>query len=164
LDWRYPDRRFDRQVPDEPGILICPACHAVSVEKRWFVDEAKYAELQNRSDVRHTLCPGCWRIARRIYEGDVLLRSPLLVEHKADVLNLIYNEEERARADNPLSRLAYIDDRGDEISILTTTEFLAERIGKAFQKAYDGELSIQHLPRERFCRVRWIREEGSRKG
>jgi hypothetical protein len=50
-----------------------------------------------------------------------------------------------------------MEDRGDELYILTTTQFLAKRIGKELQKAYRGLLKVSDLPRERFTRVRWER-------
>jgi hypothetical protein len=92
-----------------------------------------------------------------MYDGEVMLCSPLLVPNKAQALQLIRNEEDRARELDPLSRLADVDDRGDHIAVLTTTVALAERIGKAFHRSFKGSLRLEYLPDEQFVRVRWKR-------
>lgn len=150
--------RGNDDVGDWVHLLICPACHALLRDKTWFVDEAVYRLWDGHPEARPALCPGCMRVARHLFEGEVILRSPLLVLGKAAALDLIYNEEERARCDNPISRLTTVEDRGDEITVLTTTSILAERIGRAFKKQYAGSLEVQHLPWEKFCRVRWQRD------
>jgi len=92
-----------------------------------------------------------------MYDGDVLLRSSLLAANKVQALHLIHHEADRARRLNPLCRLASLEDRGEEIAILTTCVALAERIGKSFQQSFKGKLVLQHLPDEQFVRVRWCR-------
>ncbi len=159
-DWLFPKTKdtHANPVPDVPGALICPRCHAISLEKRWFLDEPQYEVLKRSPTTRAVICPGCEAVEREMYDGEVVLRSPLLTANKEAALHLIRNEEARVRQDNPLARLASVQDRGDEIYVLTITPFLAQRIGKEFEKAYGGELEIQNLPQERFTRVRWTRE------
>lgn len=154
---RYPDRAFDGvEVP--PGPALCTRCHAFLETDHWRYDERHYRELQERGGAQTTLCPGCTRVERRLYEGELVLRhSGWQRIEKGEVLNLIHNTEARVRAANPTARIALLEDRGDELYILTTTRFLAERIGKALYRAYKGELEIMPLPRERFTRVRWER-------
>ena len=156
VDWLTPERSAEPGY-DQPGTLICPRCHAISLQKRWFVDESLYQRLRTLPCVRLLVCPGCRRVERQIYEGDVTLRSPLLLANKEQALHLIYHEEDKARQVNPFSRLAAVEDRGSEIAILTTTISRAERIGKAFHRSFKGALSLQYLPGERFVRVRWKR-------
>ncbi len=156
-DWRYPEKRYE-VGKDHPGILICPRCHAISEEKRWFVDEKKYRKLQHRPGVEESLCPGCKRIDEKLYGGEVTLKSPLLVNHKDEALSLIQHTADEARSENPIARVASIEVRDGEIYILTTTRFLAQRIGKEFLKAFHGNLDIDNLPYEKFSRVRWLRE------
>lgn len=153
-----PRGRRDDEVKGLIHAFICPACHAILRDNVWYVDEQEYRQLESEPGVRLALCPGCLKVARGVYEGEVILQSRLLVPSKSAALDLISNEEERARCSNPLSRLTALEDYGDEIKILTTTPILAERIGKAFRKIYEGNLEIQHFPWQRFCRVRWYRE------
>ena len=156
-DWLFPRRNYEKGL-DRPGLLICARCHASADEKRWYYDEHRYEQLKLRSDARFVLCPGCQRIERQIYGGVVQLRSPLLLTLKNQALHLIYHTEEKARASNPIARLASVEERGRNIRVVTTTRFLAARIGKEFEKAFGGDLQIQNLPREKFARVYWSRE------
>ena len=156
-DWRFPHKKYEKGK-DHPGVIVCPRCHAISEQKRWYVDEQRYAQLVKMSGVEEVVCPGCRRIEAHVYEGEVLLKSPLLVGRKNEALSLIQNTAEEARLENPISRVASVDVRDGEIYVLTTTRWLAERIGKEFAKAYGGELKIDRPPREKFARVRWVRD------
>lgn len=152
--WLFPDKRF---VPagamESPA--VCDRCHASLRTDHWVYDERRYAETVAQPDVHVTLCPGCLRVERRLYEGEVTVRHRWNVFNKDMVLHLIHNEEARLRAANPAARIALIEDRGDALYILTTTQFLAERIGKALQASCHGALRLSRLPRERFTRVWW---------
>ncbi|GIW04161.1 MAG: hypothetical protein KatS3mg059_0781 [Thermomicrobiales bacterium] len=155
-DWRW--WRSKLQDPEDvPGILICPRCHAISDHKRWFYDERRYQELKWDKTVRVVCCPGCTEFDRSLHGGEVRLRSPLLRENKRQVLQLIRDVERRAMLENPLARLAAIHDHGEEVVVLTTTPFLARRIGTEFKEAFDGQLQVDKLPHEDFVRVYWER-------
>lgn len=151
-------QRPDEEVKGLVNAYVCPACHAILDDVVWYVDEALYWRLEGQPGIRMALCPGCLRVAQGVYEGEVILKSRLLVPSKSAAMRLLIIEEERARCSNPLSRVTAVEDRGDEMKILTTTPMLAERIGKAFCKVYEGNLDIQYLPWQEFCRVRWHRE------
>lgn len=150
-------RGRDDEVKGFVHTLVCPACHAILQDNTWFVDEERYGQLDGRSGVWPTLCPGCLRVARGTYKGEVILRSRLLVLSKSAALDLISNEEERARCNDPLSRLTAVEDYGDEIKVLTTTPVLAERIGRAFRRVYEGQLEIQDAAPQDVRRVLWHR-------
>lgn len=156
-DWRFP-KTADREAEDTPGKLICPTCHAISVEKRWFLDEALYQRLRSEPDVTAVVCAGCARVERGIFEGRVLIGGNWLREHKDEILNLVKNEEEKARQTNPFSRVGVTKEQGEEIELFLTTQWLAERIGKELHKAYKGQLRIDHLPGEKFSWVWWSRD------
>ena len=156
VDWLTPRRSAEAGL-DQPGVVVCPRCHAISLQKRWFLDECRYQRLKDQPATQLIVCPGCRQIERQIYSGEVLLTSPMLAAHKVEALGLIRNEEDRARQVDPLSRLADVEDRGNQIAVLTTTVALAERLGKAFHRAFKGTLSLQFLPGEQFVRVRWTR-------
>lgn len=158
LDWRFPDPQFtSRTAPLPEAPAICTRCHSYLETDHWLYGERRYRELQAQPDVHEMLCPGCKRVERRLYEGEVIVRHQWDAVSKQEVLNLIHNEEARIRVANPAARIALLEDRGDELYILTTTQFLAERIGKELRKSYHGQLSSTPLPHERFTRVRWER-------
>jgi hypothetical protein len=156
-DCRVPERRDD-EVPGLVHTYVCPACHAILKDTVWFVDEALYCQLEEQAGVWPALCPGCLRVARGIHQGEVLLQSRLLVPSKSAALHLIGIEEERTRCSDPGSRLTAVEDNGDQIKVLTTTPLLAERIGQAFRKAYEGDLEIERQRQGGSCRVLWRRD------
>ena len=153
-----PRRRGDDEIKGFVDALVCPACHAIQKQEIWFVDEALYARLNGQAGVWPHLCPGCLRVVRGLYEGEVLLQSSLLIPTKSVALHLIRKEEERARRRNPVSRLTAIEDHGSEIIVLTTTTALAERIGQVFHHIYEGDLEISRPPAAHACRVHWFRQ------
>lgn len=155
-DWRWPRAKL-QVAADRPGTLICPRCHAISDRKRWYFDERRYRRLVGQTGIGVRTCPGCERLDRKLYEGEVHLRSPLLLQNKQQALGMIRNEARKSMLENPIARVAIVQDHGEEIAVLTTTAFLAERIGKEFKKAFDGRLLIDRLFREKFARVTWER-------
>lgn len=158
LTWRFPDRRFDQDHHlDVPGPAICTRCHAYLELDHWRYDEHRYRELKAQPDISEILCPGCTRVERRIYEGEVTVQHRGDQAEKQTMLHLIHNEEARARVNNPSARIALLEDRDgdDTIYVLTTTKFLAKRIGRELQKAFHGIIKVDELPQERFTRVRW---------
>jgi len=157
LTWRFPDNQFVTRE-EVPGPAICSRCHSYLETDHWRYDEHRYLQLKDRPDIHVMLCPGCSRIEKRLYEGEVIAHHDWSAVDKQEVLNLIHHEEARARSTNPTARIALMEDRGDDLYILTTTQFLAERIGKELHKAYRGTLKVMPLPREKFSRVRWTRE------
>jgi len=154
LTWRFPDREFAGQL-DLPSPAICSRCHAYHELDHWHYNERRYNELKANPEVQVTLCPGCVRVERRLYEGEVRILRRGYAISKSDIVNLIRNEEARERVNNPTARIALLEERGEEIYLLTTTQFLARRIGTELQKAYRGMLTVTPLPYERFTRVRW---------
>ena len=157
LTWRYPDRALIERL-EVPGPAICSRCHAYLETDHWLYDEHRFHEIEQRPDVHVMLCPGCLRVERRLYEGEVTIRHHWNSAEKHEMLNLIHHEEARARATNPSARIALMEDRDGELYLLTTTQFLAERIGKELRKARQGALTVTPLPRERFSRVCWVQD------
>lgn len=155
-EWRWTQKKR-QPAEDQPGTLICPRCHAISELKRWYFDERRYRQLKFQPGVGVVTCPGCTLLDRGMYGGEVHLRSPLLARNKLQALGIIRHQEEEAALENPLARLAIVQDNGEEITVITTTPFLAERIGQEFRKAFDGRLRIDRLPWEKFSRVYWER-------
>lgn len=158
LDIRLPD--VDHQAGSAPphGRQVCRQCHSVYQDKHWTFDEARYKQMVE-AQVPTTLCPGCDQQFNGNYEGRLLLKSPLIAENKQQALGIIRHEEQRAQSVNPNARVVALMDRGNELEVWTSTYFLAHRIGQEFQKAWKGKLIEHKLPRVRFSRLTWSREE-----
>jgi hypothetical protein len=128
----------DPYLPDiNPGeIAVCTGCHAIFRRRHWFFDEALYGQLTARPDTRLVTCPAC----------------------RKEILNLIRNEEERAKGINPLERIIHITEEHGKIVVQTTNEKLAQRIGREVGKAYQGKTNYRWSEDTKLLRVTWTRE------
>lgn len=156
------DREFPANVPHAhggyTGTVVCARCHAIWDHKHWHLNEDEYSRLRQDETIEKVVCPGCEKVERGEYDGQVTLRSSLIPENEQAIMGLIHNTEEHIREHNPLARIASLQRKGDTIEVLTISPFLAERIGKELRKAYHGQLEINHSERAEFVRVTWIRE------
>ncbi|HUJ19661.1 MAG TPA: BCAM0308 family protein [Nitrospirota bacterium] len=135
---------------------VCGTCHAVYQNKRWYADEALY-ETTKKNGVE-IVCPACLKIRDDFPGGIVTLKGEYVAGHKQELLNLIRNEEERARGFNPLERVMSVRENGSgSLVIFTTNEKLAQRLGRAINKSFHGELSYNWSHDNKLVRVGWER-------
>ena len=156
-DRLWQDRAVQHKQSGRPGSIICTRCHAVCHDKHWYTDPEEFKDLSKDKSAERALCPGCKRIDQKIYDGQVVLEGEFWKGHKDTVMGLIKHTEGKAWHHNPRARIATIQEDGNRMEILTTTKWLAERIGKEMHKSFKGKLKIQPLPREKFVRVYWSR-------
>ncbi|WP_457642879.1 BCAM0308 family protein [Persephonella sp.] len=109
------------------------------------------------AEAARMLCPACRRIEDRYEGGIAVLEGEFLSSHKDEILNLIKNVEEEEMAYRPLERIIEIKDEGNKLTITTTYEHLARRIGEAVHKAYKGKLNFQYPEGTKYIRVHWER-------
>ena len=149
----------DPYLPEEglKETTLCRECHAVYRNKRWYLDPAAYREPEGRTDTPWTTCPACQKIAENYPEGVVTLRGDYLWRHEEEIRNILRNEEEKARAKNPLERIMRMVREGDALIIETTEEKLAEHFGRALHKAHQGDLKVSWTQEHSLCRVTWER-------
>lgn len=141
-----------------PEPVICPECQAVYRNKRWYIDAPAYEKLAVDAKVARHLCPGCQKIKDGYAEGYVTLRGSYLWAHETEILNILKNEERKAMAKNPLVRIMRMERDGEELLIETTEEKLAEHLGRALNKAHQGDLKVVWTDDHAICRVTWQRE------
>jgi NMD protein affecting ribosome stability and mRNA decay len=140
-------------------MAVCDGCRAVFRRRHWLFDEALYAQVAAGPAVRRLTCPACRKISDGYYEGEVTLTAgPFLDTHKEEILNLIRNEEERARGLNPLERIVAITEESGKVVVTTTNEKLAQRIGRELKKAYQGKADFRWSEDTKCLRVKWTRE------
>ena len=138
-------------------VTVCRKCNAHYFNKRWYIDEA---ELRNvtQDDVSATVvCPACLRIQDNNPEGVVVLSGQYLLEHEDEILNIIKNTEREARMKNPLARIMEIRQEKDELTILTTNDKLAQKLGRNVYKSHKGELHYNWGREQDRIRVKWER-------
>ncbi len=140
------------------SVSICGSCRAVYMNKRWYVagDSAEVASKEAKTVL--IVCPACLKIRDNFPGGIVTLRGEYVLAHKQDVINLIKNEEERARGFNPLERVMSIKENGHgSLVVNTTNEKLAQRLGRAVKKAFHGEVTYRWSHDNKLLRVDWER-------
>jgi NMD protein affecting ribosome stability and mRNA decay len=139
------------------GKSVCKKCHAVYHNKRWYMDEALYEKRVAQKSINKVLCPACRKVKDRFPGGILRLKGKFLKEHKSEIMNLIRNEEQKARGFNPLERIMGISSIKAGLEVTTTNEKLAQRIGKSLHKAYQGKIEYKWSSDTKLLRAEWER-------
>lgn len=139
------------------GVSVCRKCHAVYNNKRWYLDEEMYTQKVHRKGTHQVICPACQKVKDKFPGGILRLKGDFLKEHKSDILNLIRNEEQRARGFNPLERIMAINNIKTGLEITTTNEKLAQRIGRSLRRAYQGHIEYKWSSDTKLLRAEWER-------
>ena len=141
------------------SLSVCESCHSVYKNKRWYSGTADYENAMKNSSATKIVCPACMKIRDNFPGGIVTLKGDYVLPHKTGLMNLIRNEEERARGLNPLERVISVKENGfGSIVISTTNEKLAQRIGRAVKKAFHGDVTYRWSHDNKLVRVDWIRQ------
>ncbi len=140
--------------PNEMG--VCKKCGAVYHDKRWYHPDDVPPKLagKERSAV---LCVACMKIRDRFAEGYVTLQGDFVKEHREEIINLVRNKETQASHLNPLERIIEIADKNGGMEITTTTEKLAQMIGRMLNKSFNGEVEYKWSSDVKLARVVWVR-------
>jgi len=142
---------YEYKKYEEP--TVCKECGLVYTNGRWAM---KVLATKNANE---SLCPACKIIKDKIPFGIVVLEGNFLNENtKKELKNLIKNVEEKTKVNRPLQRIMSIEEEDKKITIYTTYDHLAQRIGKAVYNAFKGELTLKYLEGEKFARVYWKRD------
>ena len=152
-------RHRTRRAMSEPA--ACKECGAVYANRRWTTarDTSNAKNHQRRPPAQLTICPACKHAAGGEPRGFVYLDGAFLVGHGKEIENLILNEAKRAAEDNPLARILELKEHdGHKLTVTTTTEHLAQRLGHAVEKAFGGEVQYNFSHENKIARVSWQRE------
>ena len=137
---------------------LCSTCRAVYQNKRWFFDEKLAAKLAGTDKVKEVTCPTCRKIKDHYPEGILTLSGGFLKEHKDEIVTLLKNEAERVAGRSVADRIVSMTEEGkDRLVVETTTEKLAQHLGRAIYRAYKGELDFRWSEMNKFVRVYWSR-------
>lgn len=155
---KFPRSAFQERVQDTyktKGKLVeptaCPRCGAVYHKGRW-------QWLPRPDQAREQLCPACHRVHDQRPAGYVTLAGEFLAQHRDEILHLVRNHGEKARAGHPLERIIAIVDHDGGVMVTTTDVHLARGIGEALEHAYQGELEFHYNDAENLLRVHWSRD------
>lgn len=169
MNKRYTTQTFTKRPDHESNASLssgrsgdpasCIECGAIYSNKRWVA--RPYANDSNKRShwkpLKSTTCPACKQIKEGIVGGYFILTGKFLNEHREEINGLITNEERETYRDNPLSRVMARRDEEDRLIVETTTEHLAQRLGHAVKKAYDGEVDYDFSHENKVLRVHWER-------
>jgi hypothetical protein len=107
---------------------------------------------------RMIVCPACLQMRNGSPRGFVYLDGSFYVTHQQEIEQLLRNEAARAEADNPLARIMEFKRGKDhKLTISTTTEHLAQRLGHALEKAFAGQIHYDFSHENKLARVKWRR-------
>lgn len=136
-----------------PEPVECSVCGLVFLGGRWTIKTVREPIKNNET------CPACRLIRDKLPLGVAEFEGKFLSEAaKKELKNIIKNIEERVREKRPLQRIMKTEDDGKKITVWTTYDHLARRIGEAVYKAFKGELNIKYAEGERFARIYWRRD------
>lgn len=146
-------RSLDVYLPKRglPEGAICKGCGIIYHNKRWQVET-----LPGESNCE-VLCPACQRIEDHNPGGVVTLSGPYLASHRDEILNTIKQQEAKSRGKNPIGRIMEIKEEGGQITVTTTEDKLAQKLGREVYKSQKGELHYQWSHDQRMVRVEWMR-------
>jgi len=168
---KYTNATFTKRVDHEAGRhrpvrslkepAFCKVCGAIYANRRWTAASSGSTtrKEKDRRPSQMTVCPACKQQASDEPRGFVFLDGTFFTNHQDEIEQLLRNEGKRAGEDNVLARiLEWRRGEGHKLSVSTTTEHLAQRLGHALQKAFDGEVEYDFSHENKLARVNWHRE------
>lgn len=144
--------------PKEPA--VCDTCQAIYQNKRWQLEVDNADQIRQSPDTQRLTCPACQKVAEHYPEGILTLAGDYLWDHEEEITNLLANEARQTMSRNPLERIIRTERQGDKLVIETTEQKLAEHLGRALNRAHQGDLQIDWSETPRACRVSWERWNG----
>lgn len=152
-------RHHTRRAAKEPA--VCASCNAVYSGRRWTTPggERKQSGHHRWKPARVTVCPACLQTKEGAPNGYVFVEGAFLIDHFDEIQRLLLNEAGRASENNPLARIMAWQLRSPvSLLLTTTTEHLAQRLGHALEKAYDGKVEYDFSHENKLARVTWRRD------
>jgi predicted Zn-ribbon and HTH transcriptional regulator len=167
----YTNATFTKRVDHEAGRhrpsramsepAVCEQCGSVYANRRWTAPHATPVDAKQKHwrPSQTTVCPACKQQSTGEPRGFVYLDGAFFSAHHEEVEHLLFNEAERAGEDNPLACIMEWK-RGDghKLTVTTTTEHLAQRLGHALEKAFGGTVQYDFSHENKLARVNWQRE------
>lgn len=128
----------------------CSQCGVIYRDGRWCWGDPP-------ADAKPVLCPACQRGRDGLPAGIVTLVGGFHLEHRAEILGLLRNVEDREAKQHPLKRIMSVEEQAEELTITTADPGLARGLGDALHHAYGGELDYHYPEEGGVLRVRWSR-------
>jgi hypothetical protein len=167
----YTNATFTKRVDHEAGRhrppraksepAVCEGCGAVYANRRWTAGNSVSESERHKHwrPAQTTVCPACKQQRTGEPRGFVFLDGAFFVAHHEEIERLLSSEAKRAAEDNPLARIMeWKRGEGHKLTVTTTTEHLAQRLGHALEKAFGGSTQYDFSHENKLARVNWQRE------
>ena len=149
-------RHRTTRAMSEPA--ICQHCGSIYANRRWTAANPVLGIPDGK--LHMVICPACKQKQTDDVRGFVFLDGSFFVVHRKEIESLLRNEAARAAEDNVLARiLEWRRGKGHKLTLTTTTEHLAQRLGHALEKAFGGEVNYDFSHENKLARVSWARED-----
>ena len=129
--------------------------------RRWTASRSTLTKSpdEHLAPAQTTLCPACKQQRTGEPRGFVFLDGDFFSSHAEEIEQLLRNEAKRAAEDNPLARaMEFKRGNGHKLTVSTTTEHLAQRLGHAVEKAFGGSIHYDFSHENKLARVNWGRD------
>ena len=129
--------------------------------RRWTASRSTLTKSpdEHLAPAQTTLCPACKQQRTGEPRGFVFLDGDFFSAHGDEIEQLLRNEAKRAAEDNPLARaMEFKRGEGHKLTVSTTTEHLAQRLGHAIEKAFGGSVHYDFSHENKLARVSWRRD------
>lgn len=139
---------------------LCEDCGAVYAKGRWtFETDFLTGDPFNRIEPEPVVCPACLQLKDGVPAGFVYIEGDFFKNHAEEIRNLLKNEEKKFVFTNPLARIMNFKTAKDRLTVTTTTEHLAQHLGRALQRAYNGDIRYDFSRENKLARVYWQRND-----
>jgi hypothetical protein len=146
----FHDTFLPRRSPKE--IIQCSGCGAFYHRRHWTLTAPP--GFTSPVHLHPVYCPACRKIIEHSASGELHLGA-VGDSDRGDLLRLLRNEETKARQKNPLERIMRLEAVNGGWKIETTTEKLAQRLGRSVRSARGGKLAFKWSHNNKFVRVLW---------
>jgi hypothetical protein len=148
------DVYLPRRAPK--GLIFCRDCAAVYYRRRWTLAPPRkiHDRIISDNDVVSAVCPACNKIRDQFPNGELRMLG-VAKREVGELFRLLRNEERRAREKNPLERIMRVITENNNLTVETTTEKLAQRLGRCLRKARGGKVLYNWSHNNKFARVLW---------
>jgi hypothetical protein len=134
------------------GIIQCSGCGAFYYRRHWTLNRP--SGFSYPVHAHPIYCAACRKIRDR-FPGAELHLLGVEAEERGEIVRILRNGEERAREKNPLERIMRLQEAGGNWKVETTTEKLAQRLGRSIKKARGGNIAYKWGHNNKFVRVVW---------
>jgi NMD protein affecting ribosome stability and mRNA decay len=134
--------------------LLCRYCHAVYNGKAWIPFEKMDPKIID--ELKASVCPACHEQMAHLSDGVLHIGGAGVKPHLTEIKGIVMHMAKNAEAKNILDRLERIDEEKGGLTVYTTMNQLAVRMGKAVASAFKGgKLVIKWSRNDKPAEVWW---------